>query len=314
MNMNTNRTSFGLGDRMKKFYEEVPKTRLMKKEPVVIRCDGRAFHTFTKHFKKPFDEIFIKAMQETTKYMCENIPGCVLGYVESDEISLIITDYEDFDTSAWYDYEVQKLTSVTASMATMAFNKAFYKYANEWLDNFYESWNITEKEKELAAAYRKAIESGGMFDSRVFNLPKEEVTNYVFWRQQDASRNSVQMLGHAYFSQTEMHGKNNSEIQDMLMLQKGINWNNLPTEQKRGACVVKEEYGANEYGKETRDTGYLPNMNEFATDVCLKSRWVVDREIPIFKGEDREYVESRVYFGIFAREKEAEEIEYEREE
>lgn len=302
MNMNMNRTSFGLGDRMKKFYEEVPKTRLMKKEPVVIRCDGRAFHTFTKHFKKPFDELFIKAMQETTKYMCENIPGCVLGYVESDEISLIITDYEDFDTSAWYDYEVQKLTSVTASMATMAFNKAFYKYANEWLDNFYESWNITEKEKKLAAAYEKAVETGAMFDARVFNLPKEEVANYIFWRQQDASRNSVQMLGHAYFSQTEMHGKSNSEIQDMLMLQKGINWNNLPTEQKRGACVVKNRHVLKSNG--------VTGIAELIDTTKSEREWVVDHEIPIFKGEDREYIESRVYFGMFAREEREEEMEH----
>lgn len=295
--------NISLDERMKQFYENVPKTRLMKKEPVIVRCDGRAFHTFTKHFSRPFDEVFIKSMQDTTKYLCENIPGCVLGYVESDEISLVLTDYEDYNTAAWYDYEVQKLTSVIASMTTMIFNKAFEKNATEWKISQYQSlcnqrdelitsgqtynYKTLQKERneiiEKDAIYKKAIETGAMFDARVFNLPKEEVANYILWRQQDASRNSVQMLGHAYFSQSEMQGKNNSEIQDMLMLQKGINWNNLPTEQKRGSCVIKND---------------------------TNGHWFIDREIPIFKGNDREYIESRVYFGMFTRSQEVVKYEY----
>ena len=113
--------------RMKTFYEQIPKTKLMRRCPVAIRIDGKAFHTFTRGFQKPFDEVLIKSMQETMKYLCENIQGCVLGYTQSDEITLILVDYKKLTSSAWFDYEVQKICSIAASMATMAFNESFSK-------------------------------------------------------------------------------------------------------------------------------------------------------------------------------------------
>ena len=114
-----------IGTRMKTFYEEIPKTKLMRRTPVAIRIDGKAFHTFTKGFIKPFDATFMTSMQTTMTHLCENIQGCVLGYTQSDEITLILVDYEHLNSSAWFDYDVQKLCSVSASMATMVFNKYF---------------------------------------------------------------------------------------------------------------------------------------------------------------------------------------------
>ena len=95
-----------LGTRMKEFYENIPKTKLMRRTPVAIRIDGKAFHTFTRGFNKPFDDVLISAMQDTMKYLCENIQGCVLGYTQSDEITLILVDYKRLNSSAWFDYEV----------------------------------------------------------------------------------------------------------------------------------------------------------------------------------------------------------------
>lgn len=100
-----------LGTRMKTFYENIPKTRLMRRVPVAIRLDGKAFHTFTRGFQKPFDFVLMDAMQQTMKYLCENIQGCVFGYTQSDEITLILVDYQKFTSSAWFDYEVQKMCS-----------------------------------------------------------------------------------------------------------------------------------------------------------------------------------------------------------
>ena len=114
-----------LGKRMKEFYEQVPKIRLVRRMPVMIRIDGKAFHTFTRGFQKPFDDVLIKSMQETMKYLCENIQGCVFGYTQSDEITLVLVDYKKLTSSAWFDYEVQKMCSISASMATMIFNKVF---------------------------------------------------------------------------------------------------------------------------------------------------------------------------------------------
>ena len=232
-----------LANRMKSFYEEVSKTRLLRRIPTVIRIDGRAFHTFAKGFVQPFDDVLIDSMHETMKYLCENIQGCVLGYTQSDEITLILTDYKELTSDAWFNYEVQKVCSIAASMATMAFNKAFAKNVKNF-DLKIACNGGTEENKRLLRIYNKAVEKGAMFDARFFNIPREEVTNLIYWRQLDASRNSVNMVGRAYFSHKELLNKSCSQIQDLLMT-KGINWNNYPTYQKRGACCVKSEVVSN---------------------------------------------------------------------
>lgn len=277
-----------LASRMKSFYEEVSKTRLLRRIPTVIRIDGRVFHTFTKGFVQPFDDVLIDSMHETMKYLCENIQGCVLGYTQSDEITLILTDYKELTSDAWFNYEVQKVCSIVASMATMTFNKAFAKNVKNFdLKTAYNG--DTEENKRLSRIYNKAVEKGAMFDARFFNIPREEVTNLIYWRQLDASRNSVNMVGHAYFSHKELLNKSCSQIQDLLMT-KGINWNNYPTYQKRGACCVKREVVSN---KES-DIPYPLKVMLPQTIVKTSKEWIVDKEIPIFKGNGRQYIEELI--------------------
>lgn len=293
-----------LGTRMKTFYEGIPKTRLMRRCPVAIRIDGKAFHIFTRGFNKPFDEVLIEAMQETMRYLCENIQGCVLGYTQSDEITLIIVDYKKLNSSAWFDYEVQKMCSIAASMATMAFNNFFKEgitkensaFTDEWSDN--GDFNPKYKDEELNKlwiTHKRASEKGAMFDARCFNIPKEEVTNLIYWRQLDASRNSIQMVGQANFSHKELQNKSCNQIQDMLMEQKGINWNNLPIYQKRGSCCIKI--------KNQIDEVMTNEQQKFGEDKVTKivsiekSRWIIDKEIPIFKGGNREYIDKLINVG-----------------
>lgn len=280
-----------LGVRMKIFYEQIPKTKLMRRCPVAIRIDGKAFHTFTRGFHKPFDEVLIKSMQETTKYLCENIQGCVLSYTQSDEITLILIDYKKLTSSAWFDYEVQKICSIAASMATMAFNNIFSKYVKEFdLELAYNDNGIdTEENRKLWEIYKKAINKGAMFDARCFNIPKEEVTNLVYWRQLDASRNSIQMVGQANFSHKELQNKSCNDIQDMLMIQKGINWNDLPTYQKRGSCCVR-----NKIVIETDSVMAIAQLRDTSKS---ENEWIIDTDIPIFKGEGREYIDRLVFVG-----------------
>lgn len=272
-----------LGTRMKEFYEQVPKTRLMRRTPVAIRIDGKAFHTFTKGFKKPFDEVLVEAMQETTECLCRNIQGCVLGYTQSDEITLILVDYKKLNSEAWFDYEVQKMCSVAASMATMAFNKAFHRaieaYEVDWKCSLTpQSVEIRQKHQEYMKTLRMASAKGAMFDARVFNIPKEEVTNLIYWRQLDAIRNSIQMAGQANFSHSELQGKCSSEILEMLISKKGIDWNSLPTYLKRGSCCIKD-------CEETeREDG----------SIHFKHYWFIDLNIPLFKDEGRTYIEELI--------------------
>ena len=274
-----------LGVRMKTFYEQIPKTKLMRRCPVAIRIDGKAFHTFTRGFHKPFDEVLIKSMQETMKYLCENIQGCVLGYTQSDEITLILVDYKKLTSSAWFDYEVQKICSIAASMATMAFNKFFRDNVGDYLYENYDDQYLADYIKTL----QNAVDKGAMFDARCFNIPKEEVTNLVYWRQLDASRNSIQMVGQACFSHKELQNKSCNDIQDMLMTQKCINWNDLPTYQKRGSCCVRNKIVIESDGvmvtAQLRDTSKSEN------------EWIIDTDIPIFKGEGREYIDRLVFIG-----------------
>ena len=267
-----------LGKRMKEYYEQIPKTRLMRRCPVAIRIDGKAFHIFTRGFQKPFDEVLVKTMQETMKYLCENIQGCVLGYTQSDEITLILVDYKKLNSAAWFDYEIQKMCSIAASMATMAFNKAF-----EIASMTRRIKDSAEKDgDELGSTYKRALLKGAMFDARVFNIPKEEVTNLIYWRQLDAVRNSIQMVGQDNFSHKELHGKTCNMIQDMLHEQRGINWNDFPTHLKRGSCCIKEKY--QDENVDIKDGS------------CIRTRWIIDKEIPQFKGEGREYIERLIHF------------------
>ena len=133
--------------------------------------------------------------------------------------------------------------------------------------------------------YRIALKKGAMFDSRVFTIPKEEVCNYFIWRQQDSTRNSIQSVGQANFSQKELHGKSCNNIQDMLMIQKGINWNDYATTLKRGSCCIKVDEGLTEYDETGNICGYTQ-----------RSKWIIDNEIPIFS-QDRNYIEKLINVG-----------------
>ena len=271
-----------LGTRMKEFYENVPKTRLVRRMPVAIRLDGKAFHTFTRGFQKPFDEVLGKSMRETMKYLCENIQGCVLGYTQSDEITLILVDYKHLNSDAWFDYEIQKMCSIAASMATMAFNKAFASNVAKQSKRLYSEY-LEEKDASYIDTLEIAMNKGAMFDARCFNIPKEEVANLIYWRQLDATRNSIQMVGQANFSHKELQNKSCNMIQEMLFAEKGINWNDYPTHLKRGSCCIKT-------------TIQNPNV-DIKDGAYPKSIWMIDLDIPIFKGDGRDYIDKLVFIG-----------------
>lgn len=264
-----------LGTRMKEFYEKPYQTKLTRRIPVAIRIDGKAFHTFTRGFQKPFDPILMKAMQCTMKYLCENIQGCIFGYSQSDEITLILIDYQKFTSSAWFDYEIQKMCSISASMATMAFNKFFTKNVNY----FEMTHEHDDTINEYCTTLVNAAEKGAMFDARCFNIPKEEVCNLVYWRQLDATRNSIQMVGQANFSHNELQGKSCNMIQDMLLTQKDINWNDFPVPCKRGTACRK-------VAREMNIAGTIDTI----------STWELDFDMPILK-DDWNYVNDLIYVG-----------------
>lgn len=245
-----------LDERMKK-YEYVTRHYLMCRTPVIIRIDGKAFHTFTRGMKKPFDLVFMESMQDTMKYLCENVQGCVLGYTQSDEISLLLLDYENLESCAWFDNNLNKIVSITSSMASVYFKDIFYR-------NMFKYCIENENDKEYNNLLENKSNSLQFFDSRAFNLQKEEVNNYFIWRQQDAIKNAIQMVGRAYFNHKQLENKNGKAIINMLD-SVGINYHSFLTCEKRGTCCIKTEQG-----------------------------WIIDTEIPIFK-DNKDYIEKLVY-------------------
>jgi tRNA(His) 5'-end guanylyltransferase len=217
-----------LGNRMKDYYENRTKSFLPRRTYSIIRIDGKSFHTYTRGLKKPFDEKLINDMDETAKYLCENIQGTKFAFVQSDEISLLLTDFDNLQTSAWFDGNIQKITSISASLATAKFNEL--------------------RPNKIA-----------LFDSRVFTIPSNiEVENYFIWRQQDTVRNSISSVAQSLYSHKELHNKNVSEMQEMCF-KKGINWDNYSPKYKRGRLIVKEYYNKNNT-KRSRWVSIVPSI------------------------------------------------------
>lgn len=216
-----------LGDRMKEFYENRTRVSLPRRTYTMIRIDGKAFHTYTKGLKRPFDEGLIKDMDDATRYLCEKIQGVKLGYVQSDEISLLLTDFDNLGTDAWFDGNIQKIVSIAASMTTAKFNqlrmaRAFKNSAYAWIAEDIEKFKLAE------------------FDARTYTIPsREEAINYFIWRQQDATRNSISSVAQSlYKGKNDLKGVSTDMMQE-LIFQKGQNWNDFPTGQKRGRIILK---------------------------------------------------------------------------
>jgi tRNA(His) 5'-end guanylyltransferase len=231
-----------------KGYEAAARQVLPRRMPIIMRVDGRAFHTFTRDAERPFDLNVLNCMVATAKALCSDVQGAQLAYLQSDEISILIHGYKRFASQAWFDNEVQKMCSVGASVATEAFNTAW------------------RRAKDHRAAH---------FDARVFILPESDVCNYFIWRQQDASRNSIQMLARSLYSHKECHLKNGSQLQEMCF-QRGHNWNDLPTMWKRGCCVKRVVTRVSPMDGSVERTAWDPDFN-----------------IPVFTS-DRSYVEQHL--------------------
>ena len=236
----TDKTS--LGDRMKE-YEWVTKSYIMRRTPTIIRVDGNAFHKFTKRLSVDLDPTesygpghkFHASMINAAFAVFANMQNCVFAYTQSDEISFLLRDWDKHETQQWFGGGLQKMASIAAGMTTAKFIHSF----NNEFDFYPHVW----------------------FDARVFNLPYYEVDNYFIWRQQDATRNAIQMIARKHFSHKELIGKSGSEIQEMLFHKYDCNFNDYATWKRRGTAIYKDNDG------------------------MIK----IDEEIPIFT-KDREYI------------------------
>lgn len=233
--------------RMKHKYESRSKYKLTCGIPVIIRLDGKAFHTYTRGLNKPFDEGLIQDMRNTAIELCKQIQGAKCAYTQSDEISILVTDYDTIDTMPWFDYDLCKIVSVSASIATAKFNQLrSVRHFESFVGDEDEDGGIELDIDDLIAqsdiSYLYPNLKLAEFDSRAFNIPTLDVANYFLARQRDAVKNSIQMLSQSLYSHKELDGKNVSDLQEMCF-QKGHNWNDLNCYKKRGSWIVKGENG-----------------------------------------------------------------------
>lgn len=271
-----------ISDRMKENYENRTRILLPRRSYTIIRVDGKAFHTYTRGLDFPFDAGLIEDMDMTASYLCKNIVGARFAYVQSDEISILLTDFGDPTTQAWFDNNLQKMSSIAASMATARFNQLrLLRKSEKYSIPF---GNDGEKKGNLDYLQIENFPLA-MFDARVFQIPQKlEVENYFIWRQQDATRNSIQSVARSLYSQTELNKKKTNEMQEMIF-EKGINWNDYSYREKRGAIIAKNTF-INE--KQTE----LPTSDELSPEDVVRSRWE-SIETPIFT-QEREFLSNRI--------------------
>lgn len=243
-----------LGDRMKR-YEDASRHYLTSRLPLIIRLDGKAFHTWTRGLPRPYCASLMAAMNEVALYLCKGVQNCVMAYTQSDEISLLLIDYKAQDTCSWFDSNLQKIVSVSAGMA---------------------SAKLTALSPTIFGGTRDDLRLA-TFDARAFVLPPHEIENYFIWRQQDWERNSLQMLAQSLYSQKELHGKGRAELNE-LCFRKGFNWADLSSHLKNGRVAVQRQV--------VRD---LPPGPDGYPRQVMRREWYVPDETPIFVN-DRQYI------------------------
>ena len=211
-----------LGNRMKEQYEDRFRLFLPRRSYTIIRLDGKGFHQFTRKLQKPFCQELIDSLLLSAFYTC-NYLNAEFAYCQSDEISILLTDFAKPETQAYFNGNLQKIVSVTSSIFTAHFN---------------HFWNWQNRQKLI-----DHIDDLAFFDARAFSIADEvEVENYFLWRQKDWNRNSLQMLARAHYSQAKLHGKKAAEIHELLY-KVGVNWAELPIQLKNGLMVVKMPEG-----------------------------------------------------------------------
>lgn len=262
---------------MKDFYEGRSKHSLLRRTYTVIRVDGKAFHTYTRGLNTPFDEGFIEDMDSTAAFLCKNIQGAKLAYVQSDEISVLLTDFDTLETDMWFDGNLQKMASVAASLATSEFNRLR-------VARIFKEYDAIPGKLEANDILSLINGRQANFDARAFQIPaRMEVMNYFIWRQQDATRNSVSAVAQSLYSHRELDGKTSNEKQEMIFAKSGINWNDYPSRQKRGGIIekVEEEVYSPHAGVSKLGTGPGTSKRMQMAKFTVRSRWKVV-ECPIF--------------------------------
>lgn len=273
-----------LGNRIKENFENRTRYFVPRRTYTILRLDGKSFHTYTKGLIRPFDDGLSEDIDNAIIAMLSEIQGALFVYTQSDEISVLLTDFSTPTTSAWFDGNIQKMSSVAASIMTAEFNKL---RLIGWMKG--QRYQSTGMPRMYSSAIDIPI---AYFDCRTFTIPdRVEVMNYFRWRQQDCIRNSVSMVAQSHFSPKKLHGKSQSDMHEMLH-QKGINWaTDFSDGNKNGRIIVKETYEVSltEINQHRHDSEKLIGLDKDGPlkDMVQRTKWVAKGAWVLTKDEGK---------------------------
>ena len=259
-------------DITKSMFEDMSYMFLKRNSPAIIMIEGEDYREFVSKFQKPFDPLFTDTMQQTLKYMCENIPCCIFGYTKEFEVTILLLPPKDISEKTWFGRDVQKITSMAASMATVKFNKYFEKTAKSYVmagNNFDETRKLSAMQ-----GYVNAIDKGAFFTAKCFNIALNDIPEYIYKQQKESIHTGVQLMGRTYFSEEELRGKTQADIQFMVFDKAGINFDSYLPENKRGSACVRSH----------RAEEMLEHMG------IEDELWEINKDVPVLKPENREFI------------------------
>lgn len=226
------------------YYRGLGEYRLLPNSYVMVMLDGRSFsHMVKNRFQKPFDDDFIRMMNETAKYVCKNVQGAKFAYVQSDEISIVLTDFDTPTTDAFFGNRLSKLHSIIASLATAKFNQLMLSYhieRNAYDNCLFDSENTIYSANDAV----RAIDNAPLyqFDCKCWNVPTyNDVFAWFLYRNIDCTKNSKQQTAQTYLPHKELMGKTTDVQIEYLKEVKDIDWNDFTANKKWGRFIWKCE-------------------------------------------------------------------------
>lgn len=257
----------------KSYFENASFSFLKRNMPMVIAVSGENYLEFIKDFQKPYDSIFILAMQNTLKHLCDAVPGCIFGYTEDFDLILVITPPENIENSSWFNYDTQKIVSLASSMTAMEFNKTFEKSAKSYVlagNNFDETKKINAMQ-----GYVNAIDKGAIFSAKCFNLMADELYKYIYAKQKESINTAIKEMGRSYFKEEDLANKSSSDIQFMVFDKAGINFDDYPASFKHGSACIRN----------------YKNGDSLFSELNPIGAWVIDNKMPMMREVNRNYID-----------------------
>ena len=260
------------GELIESYYESDSFDFLKRNMPIIIQIRLENYEKFIEKFLKPFDRLYVDSIQETLKHLCENISDCVFGYATEYSYTIVVCPSQNDEHIIGYNYDIQRMSTLAASMATLQFNRIFEKKAKTYVmngTNFDKTFKLNAMQ-----VYVSSIEKGAAFSARCFNISKEGIYEYLHQQQKSCIENGIYEMGKTYLTESELEENSSGRVQFMVYEKEKINFDNYPTDYKRGTACYRKKADF----EESEASGQ-------------EQIWFIDKNMPMLKKENEEFIE-----------------------